>query len=187
MTAKTATDTTIWTIDPTHTSVEFAAKHMMLTTVRGRLPSVAGSIVTNNVDPSKSTATVEFDTASVDTRAEQRDEHLRSADFLDIEKFPKIRFTSSRLDGVSLEAGAQFKLVGDLTIRDVTREVSLSVTTEGIGQDPWGGERISFSATGVIDRRDFGLTWNAALETGGVLVSNDIKLAIEVQAVKQVG
>ncbi len=185
MNTTTDTTATTWAIDATHTTVEFAAKHMMITTVKGRLPTMSGTIVTDPGNPAGSSVSVEFDAASVDTRSEQRDEHLRSADFLDVGKFPRITFASSRVEGLTLEPGGEFVLVGDLTIRDVTREIRLDVTCEGTGKDPWGGDRISFSATGKFDRRDFGLTWNAALETGGVLVSNEIKLAIEVQAVKQ--
>lgn len=179
------TTTSTWTIDPSHTTVEFSAKHMMITTVKGRLPAVTGTVVLDEADPSRSTVEVEFDATSVDTRAAQRDEHLRSAEFLDVAQFPTIGFKSLRLEGAKLEAGAEFTLVGALTIRDVTKEIPLKVTVEGRGQDPWGGERYSFSATGKLDRTDFGLTWNAALETGGVLVSNEIKVAIDVQVVKQ--
>lgn len=185
MESSTATEATTWAIDVNHSTVEFAAKHMMITTVKGRLPSFSGSIITNESDPAKSSVAVEFDAASIDTRAEQRDEHLRSADFLDVANYPTIKFVSRGFEGIKLEPGAEFVMIGDLTIRDVTREVRLDVTFEGTGQDPWGGERISFSAKCKIDRRDFGLTWNAALETGGVLVSNDLKLEIAVQGVKQ--
>lgn len=185
MESSTATEATSWAIDVNHSTVEFAAKHMMLTTVKGRLASFTGSINTNAADLARSNVMVEFDAASVDTRSEQRDQHLRSADFLDVEKFPAIKFASRGFEGISLEPGAEFVMIGDLTIRDVTREVRLDVTFEGTGQDPWGGERISFSASGKIDRRDFGLTWNAALETGGVLVSNDLKLEVVVQGIRQ--
>src|SRR5205807_5561829 len=118
--------------------------------------------------------------ASIDTRTEQRDNHLRSADFLDVENFPAIKFRSTRIEGDSEE----FKLTGDLTIRGVTKEVTLNVTFEGQTKDPWGGERIGFSASGKIDCRDFGLTWNQQLETGGVAVGNEIKIAVEVEAIK---
>src|SRR4029079_19392906 len=107
-------------------------------------------------------------------------------DFLDVERFPTITFRSRRVEGARLEEGASFRLVGDLTISDVSREVTLEATFEGRGRDPWGGERVSFSAETRIDRRDFGLTWNAALEAGGVLVSNEVSLQLEVQAVKAV-
>lgn len=169
------------TIDPAHSLVEFSAKHMMITTVKGRLPEVRGSITLDEATPARSTVEVEIGAASVDTRVEQRDKHLRSADFLDVERFPAIRFASRLVEG---DVGGSFKVTGDLTIRDVTREVTLDATFEGSGRDPWGNEKLSYSAATKIDRRDFGLTWNAALETGGVLVSNEVKISLEIQAVR---
>ena len=172
---------TSWKLDPAHTSVEFSAKHMMITTVRGRITGVEGTVYTDEREPSKSSVEAVLKTASIDTGNEQRDQHLRSADFLDAEKFPEIEFKSTRIQG----SADKFQLSGNLTIRGITREVSLDVTFEGTGKDPWGGERAGFTATGKIDRRDFGLTWNQALETGGVLVSNEIKINIEAQATKE--
>ena len=177
--------TSVWTIDPTHTLVEFSAKHMMITTVKGRITDVTGRIVVDEANPDRSTVEVELGTASLDTGTEQRDAHLRSADFLDVESFPKITFRSTRVDGAYKREGDRFKLVGDLTIRGVTREVVLDATYEGTGKDPWGGQRVSFSAETRLDRREFGLQWNVALETGGILVSNDIRVTIEAQAVKE--
>jgi polyisoprenoid-binding protein YceI len=176
--------TTTWSIDATHSTIEFAVKHMMLTTVRGRVAGVRGTIEIDAQNPAASSAEVELDTASLDTGAEQRDVHLRSPDFFDVEQFPTITFRTRRIDGAKAEEGTSFRVVGDLTIRGVTREIALAATYEGQGRDPWGGDRVSFSATGTFDRRDFGLTWNAALETGGVLVSNDVKLRLDVQAVR---
>lgn len=185
MTATTApTTTATWTIDPTHTLVEFSTKHMMITTVKGRFTDVKGTITTDDRDPAKASADVTIGTASLNTGTEARDEHLRSADFFDVERFPAITFKSKRISGASLQPGARFEVVGDLTIRDVTKEVTLDATFEGSGKDPWGNEKASFSASTKVDRREFGLTWNAALETGGVLVSNDIRISIEAQAVK---
>jgi polyisoprenoid-binding protein YceI len=175
---------TTWNIDPAHSAIEFAAKHMMITTVKGRLADAKGTITIDETNPERSTTTVEFDAVSLDTRSEQRDQHLRSADFLDIEKYPTISFTSRRVEGARSEEGKSFKVVGDLTIHGVTKEVTLDAVYEGAGTDPWGGSRVSFSATTKIDRREFGLVWNAALETGGVLVSNDVKVLIEVQAIR---
>jgi polyisoprenoid-binding protein YceI len=157
---------------------------MMITTVKGRIADVKGAIVLDQTSPAGSSVEVELAAASIDTRNEQRDAHLRSADFLDVEQFPTIRFASRRIEGDRLDAGAALRVVGDLTIRGVTREVVLEASYEGSGRDPWGGERVSFSASTKIDRREFGLTWNAALETGGVLVSNEIRIHIEVQAVR---
>ena len=176
--AKTST----WKIDPAHTNVEFATKHLMITTVKGRFADVDGQIVISEGDPSKSSVTATIKAASIDTRTGQRDDHLRSADFLDAANFPEITFKSTRITGDK----SDFKVTGDLTIRGVTREVTLDVTNEGSTKDPWGGDRIAFSATTKLDRREFGLTWNQAIEAGGVLVGNDVKVSIDVQAVKQV-
>jgi polyisoprenoid-binding protein YceI len=174
----------IWNLDPAHTLVEFSAKHMMITTVKGQFKDVAGVITVDEKRPDRSAVEVEMGAASIDTRNDERDGHLRSGDFLDVENHPRITFRSKRVQGAHAEPGDRFKVVGDLTIRDVTREVVLDATFEGTGKDPWGGERASFSAQTKIDRRDFGLTWNVALEAGGVLVSNEIKLTLEAQAVK---
>jgi polyisoprenoid-binding protein YceI len=172
-----------WTLDAAHTLVEFSAKHMMITTVKGRLADVQGTITLDEGAPERSAVEVELAAASIDTRNEQRDQHLRSADFLDAEQFPAVTFRSTRIEGAPLAEGKGFRVTGDLTIRGVTREVTLDATFEGRGKDPWGGERVSFAADTRIDRRDFGLTWNAALETGGVLVSNEIRIHVEAQAV----
>lgn len=179
-----STTTTTWNIDASHSAIEFSAKHMMITTVKGRIAELRGALLIDEASPENSSAEVEFDTASIDTRAAQRDEHLRSADFLDVTKFPTMTFRSTRIEGAAMEPGRDFRVVGELTIRDVTREVTLDATFEGRGRDPWGGDRVSFSAATKIDRRDFGLTWNTALEAGGVLVSNEIRIQLEVQAVR---
>lgn len=180
MTTETATAVKSWKIDPTHSQVEFAAKHMMITTVKGSIPEMEGAIALDPSDPSACSAEVTFQAASITTRVADRDTHLKSGDFLDVEQFPTITFRSTAVEGA---VDGAFKLVGDLTIKGVTKSVVLDARFEGQGKDPWGGERVSFLATGKIDRRDFGLTWNAALETGGVLVSNEIKLTLDVQAV----
>lgn len=177
----TETAVTTWQIDPTHSEVGFSVKHLMISTVRGRFSGVKGSVFLDSEDISRSSVEVEIDATTIDTREEKRDGHLRSPDFFDVEKFPKITFRSRRIEPLG---GDRYRVTGDLTIRDVTREVVLEATDEGRGRDPWGGERAGFTAAGKIDRREFGLTWNQALETGGVLVSNDIKLSIEAQAVK---
>ena len=179
----TATTTT-WNIEPNHSLVEFSAKHMMITTVKGRFRDVSGTIVIDEANPARSHAEVSMAAATIDTGVAQRDQHLVSADFLDAENHKAITFKTKRIDGARAEAGREFTVVGDLTIRGTTREVTLKTSYEGRGKDTWGGERISFTATGKIDRREFGLTWNQALEAGGILVSNDIKISIEVQAVR---
>jgi polyisoprenoid-binding protein YceI len=177
--AEPTTTRTTWKIDPSHTTVEFVAKHMMITTVRGRFAEFEGTIVADEENIGASSVEVTFKAASIDSRAEQRDGHLRSADFLDVENHPEVTFRSTRVEG----SKERFKVTGDLTIRGVTKPITLDATFEGTGKDPWGGTRSSFHATGTFDRRDYGLTWNVALETGGILVSNEIKIVIEAQAV----
>lgn len=170
-----------WTIDASHTLVEFAVKHMMIATVKGRFGEVSGTIVLDEASLENSSVEVEIDAASIDTRNADRDAHLRSADFFDVENHPKLTFRSRRIEP---QGGGVFRVVGDLTIRGTTREVVLEVEDQGRGKDPWGGERAAFSARTEIDRTDFGLTWNAALETGGVLVSDRVRISIEVEAVR---
>ena len=179
--APAAGTSTTWQLDPAHTHVEFSVKHLMIARVKGRFAGVTGTVALGG-DPADSSVDVVIDAASVDTREAKRDAHLRSADFFDVERFPTIAFRSRE---VRPTGAGDFSVVGDLTIRDVTRDVTLEVTDEGRGTDPWGGERAGFSATTEIDRRDFGLTWNQALEAGGVLVGNEIRIALEVELVKQ--
>jgi polyisoprenoid-binding protein YceI len=172
---------TTWQIDPTHASVGFAVKHLVIATVKGQFGSVSGAVKVDERNPRNVQLEVEIDASSIDTRTEQRDAHLRSPDFLDVERYPKIRFVGKRLEG---DLEGDFRLVGDLTIRGVTRETVLEVTNEGRARDPWGGERAVFSAKAKINRAEFGLTWNQALETGGVLVGEDVKISIDVELVK---
>lgn len=169
-----------YAIDASHSNVEFAVRHMMISTVKGRFAEVQGTVVLPE-DGRQPTVDVTIKTASIDTRADQRDGHLKSADFFDVEKYPELRFKSTKVE----RANDGYKLTGDLTIKDVTRSVTLDVTEEGAGVDPWGNQKAAFSATGRINRGDFGLSWNAALETGGVLVSDEVKLVIDAQLVKQ--
>jgi polyisoprenoid-binding protein YceI len=168
-------------IDAAHSEVGFEVKHLMISTVRGRFAAVNGTIELNEAEPYRSSVDVEIDAASIDTRQEQRDSHLRSPDFFDVQVYPAITFRSTKVGSPSL---GRYVVTGDLTVRDITREVVLEVRDEGRGTDPWGGERAGFSARTKIDRRDFGLTWNQALETGGVLVGNEIKIVLDVQAVR---
>ena len=183
MSTATATATrTTWKIDPTHSQVEFAVKHLMISTVRGRFADVAGTVVTDEADPSTSEADVTISVASIDTREARRDEHLRSADFFDAATHPTITFKSTRVTGVT---GNQFKLVGNLTIHGVTRDVTLDVTSEGRATDPWGGERAGYTAATKISRKEFGLNWNQALETGGFVVGDEIKISLDLELVKQ--
>ena len=174
--------TTTWSIDSAHSSVEFAVKHLMISTVKGRFGISSGTLQLNDADPAKTKVDVEIDAASVDTRQEQRDVHLRSADFFDTANHPQIVFRSTRIEG---DTNGEFTLHGDLTIKGITRPVSLKATFEGEGRDPWGGERLGFSAEGKINRKEFDLTWNQALEAGGWVVGDDIKLRIDSEFVKQ--
>jgi polyisoprenoid-binding protein YceI len=179
-----ATGLTRWELDPAHTTVQFSAKHMMITTVKGRFSDVSGTIEADEAHPDRSSVEVSIDAASIDTRNEQRDAHLRSADFLDVENNPVISFRSKRVHGAAGRAGDSFEVVGDLTNRGTKREVTLDATYEGKIRDLEGKERAGFSATTSIDRRDFGLVWNQALETGGLLVGNEITITIEAEAVE---
>jgi polyisoprenoid-binding protein YceI len=176
---------TTWQIDASHTSVEFAVKHMMFTTVRGRFKDVKGTIEADEADPNNSSVSVEIAAASLDTGSPDRDAHLRSADFLDVEQHPAITFRSTRIEGAAKQAGDKFKVTGDLTIRGKSMEVTLDCEYQGTGKDPWGGTRSGARATGKLDRREWGLQWNQALETGGVLVANEVRIEIELQAVRQ--
>ena len=178
--APTTTGVTTWNIDPSHSLVEFSAKHMMITTVKGRIAELNGTITIDENDLDRSSAEVEFVAASLDTRAEQRDAHLRSADFLDVEQFPTLSFTST---GVRQE-GEDWVVTGDLTIHGVTRSVELETEFEGALDDPFGFERIAFSAQTEIDRTEFGLTWNQALETGNLVVGKKVRVNLEVEAVR---
>jgi polyisoprenoid-binding protein YceI len=181
MTATTQTTTaTLWKLDTAHSTVEFAVKHMMFTTVKGRFTDVTGTIDFDDSDPSDGHAEISIGAASIDTRDAQRDAHLKSADFFDVEKYPTLTFRSTRVDG-TLE---HFTLTGDLTIHGVTHPIALDVTFAGKGKDPWGGERFGYIATGTLNRRDFGLTWNAALETGGFLVGDEVKVTLDLQLIR---
>ncbi|HSA56521.1 MAG TPA: YceI family protein [Gemmatimonadaceae bacterium] len=175
-----------WQLDPAHSSVEFSVKHMMMTTVRGRFKEVSATLHCDEEDPLRCRVEAEIRTASLDTGAPERDAHLRSADFFDAERYPMIRFRSMRAEGhVHPEEGSRFRVIGDLTIRDTTMEVAFDCVLEGQGRDPWGKERMGFSAQTEIDRRDWGLRWNHAIETGGVLVANKVRIEVEVQFVRQ--
>jgi polyisoprenoid-binding protein YceI len=185
MAVSTNTALTTWKLDPAHTAVEFAVKHMMFTTVRGRFKGVDGTINVDEQNPNASHVEVEIDAASIDTAVGDRDAHLRSADFLDAQTHPKITFRSTRVEGAHRKEGDRFRVTGILTIRGTSHEVTLECSFEGLGKDPWGGQRAGFNARTEIDRREWGLKWNQALETGGILVGNSVKIEIEAQAVKQ--
>jgi len=169
--------TGIWVIDPSHSNVEFVVKHLVVTKVRGRFASFSGTI--NVADPvEQSTVDVTLDAASITTGDEQRDGHVRSDDFLNVEKFPALTFRST---GPHRREGDDWKIPGELTIRDVTKPVELNVEFLGVVTDPWGNDKAGFAGTTEIDREAFGVTWNQALETGGVMVSNTVKIELDVQ------
>lgn len=170
-----------YVLDKGHTTVEFVGRHLMITKVRGRFTDFEGQLVIGEA-PEQSSVEVTIDAASVDSGDEKRDGHLRSPDFLDVEQYPTITFRST---GVEIGRDGSAKVPGDLTVKDVARPVTLDVEFDGAQSDPWGGQRLGFTASTEIDREDWGLTWNVALETGGVLVGRKIRLELNVQAVKQ--
>ncbi|ADD27856.1 YceI family protein [Meiothermus ruber] len=168
-----------WNLDSSHTTVAFAVKHMGFFTVRGQFKKVAGTVTTNEQGvPSQISVSIEA--ASIETGEAQRDAHLRSPDFLDAEQYPQIRFESSQVEALGQN---RYKIHGNLTIRDTTRPVTLEAEVSPAIKDPWGLTRIGATATGVINRKDWGLTWNQVLEFGALLVGEEVKLNIEVEAV----
>jgi polyisoprenoid-binding protein YceI len=170
-----------WDFDRSHTSVNFSVRHMMVSKVRGRFSSFQGTIITTD-DPLLCSVTAVIDTASVDTGDEQRDGHLRSPDFLDVEKSPAMTFASTAVRQVG---EGEYQVDGNLTIRDTTRPVTLYVTLLGVQKDPQGGIRVGFEASTEFSRKDFGLEWNMALEAGGVVVGDKVKVELEIEAVLQ--
>jgi polyisoprenoid-binding protein YceI len=182
-TATEVTATTTWNIDPVHSHAEFKVRHMMISNVKGEFKGVTGTLKLNSEDLTKSGVEVSIDAATVNTGDAQRDAHLKSADFFDVEKFAALTFKSNRVsknnkDGVLTAAG-------ELTIHGVTRNVAFEVEGPSAPmKDPWGNTRIGLSATTRINRKDFGLTWNAALETGGILVGDDVTMTLDVQFIK---
>lgn len=171
-----------WQIDPAHSQLEFSVRHMMISKVRGRFDAFDGTVNFDEANPSNTSVNVTIDTSSINTRNADRDAHLKSADFLNADDYPTITFVSKRVEQHDANSG---QLIGDLTIRGVTKEVTLNVEYAGKAQSPWGTISAGFSAATKINRTDFGLTWNAALETGGVLVGEQISIEIELELVKQ--
>ncbi|HEU0026104.1 MAG TPA: YceI family protein [Ktedonobacterales bacterium] len=170
-----------YTIDSNHTLIEFSVKHMMVTTVKGRFKRFGGEVHIDEAQPDASKVDVTIETASIDTGAEPRDNHLRGADFFDAEKYPTITFTSKRVEPLGDE---RYRVLGDLTIHGVTREIPLEITREGVTKTMQGKQLQAFSAAFTINRKDFGLEWNVALENGGWLVSDQIKISLEVEVVE---
>lgn len=171
-----------WNVDSAHSSIDFSIRHMMVSRVKGTFHNFEATVKADTNDLTTANIEVEIDVASIDTRNEDRDNHLRSADFFDVEKYPKMTFKSTNI----VKTGDnEYDLTGDVTLHGVTKPVTFSATFEGVGKDPWGNEVAGLSAQGKIKRSDFGLTWNNTLETGGVLVGDDVNISIEIEAQKQ--
>ena len=171
-----------YTLDPAHSRLGFVARHAMVTKVRGAFNEFEGSATIDGTDPSASSVRITIQAASIDTRNEQRDQHLRTNDFLDLENHPTITFVSSAIEH---EGGNDFRVTGDLTIRGVTKSITIPLEYEGSATDPFGNARIGFEGSVAINRKDWGVNWNAALEAGGMLVSEKVTLEFEISAIKQ--
>ncbi len=171
-----------WFIDPSHTRANFTARHMMIANVHGQFDKITGTVDFNEQDPARSTVDVQIEAASINTREEKRDAHLKSPDFLDAEKYPYLTFKSTKVEKTSAHTG---RITGNLTIRDLSKLVVLDVEYNGQAKSPWGTTNAGFTAVTKINRKDWGLNWNVALETGGVLVGDIVTLNLEVEIVKQ--
>lgn len=171
-----------WAVDPAHSHIGFSVKHMMFTTVRGSFNQYEATILADPADMTLAEVDFSIDVTSIDTRSADRDNHLRSGDFFDVEQHPKMTFKST---GITRKSGDQYHVTGDLTIRGVTKPVTFDAEFDGEGKDPWGGHRAGFTAVASINRSEFDLKWNAALETGGVMVSDQVKIELHIEAVEQ--
>jgi polyisoprenoid-binding protein YceI len=169
-----------WKIDPSHSAIQFSVRHMVISKVRGAFTRWTGELAFDADQPAASAVSVRIDASSIETHEPKRDEHLRSADFFDVAVYPEITFSSRSVEARGKE---RYRVIGDLTIRGTTRSVELDAEFLGLGADPWGGQRVAFQARGSVHRKDFGLTWNQVLETGGVLVGDQIEITLDVQAV----
>jgi len=169
-----------WNIDPSHSGVHFTVRHMVISKVRGAFERFQGAIAFDEQNPAASTVEVEIDADSIQTHEAKRDGHLRSPDFFDVAQFPKLTFKSTKVE----KGGDGYLVTGDLTLHGVTKPVVLNAEVLGGGKDPWGNERLGFQATTSLNRKDFGLNWNQALEAGGVLVGEKIEISLDVQAIK---
>jgi polyisoprenoid-binding protein YceI len=174
-----------WEIDSSHSSVHFSVRHLVIAKVRGTFARWSGTVQVPDGDFSKATVAVTIDASSIGTGVEQRDTHLKSADFFDVAQFPELQFVGKRVKDEA-RSGREIDVVGDLTIKGITREVTLRVEQHGQAKDPWGNLRAAFTAKTSIDRKDFGLTWNQVLETGGVMVGDRVEIEAEIEAVHQV-
>jgi polyisoprenoid-binding protein YceI len=173
--------TTRWIIDPSHSGIHFSIRHMVFAKVRGAFTRWQGTLDFDEADPTRSRVEVRIEAASIDTHEPKRDAHLRSADFFDMEQHPELRFVSTAIE----KTGDRCAVTGELSLHGVTRPITLDAEILGAGKDPWGNERMSLSATGSVNRKDFGLGWNQVLETGGVLVGETVEIAAEIEAVKE--
>jgi|YelNatPaOPRAMG01_1025707.scaffolds.fasta_scaffold04031_16 polyisoprenoid-binding protein YceI len=171
-----------WNLDGSHSQADFAVRHMMISTVKGTFEKISGTLTGDPADLENAKVDIRIDTGSVSTRDQQRDGHLKSQDFFYVEKFPEMKFVSKKIKKKGKE---DFEITGDLTIRDVTKEVTLSGTLEGPVKDPYGFERFGVSAEGSIDRSQWGLKWNSVLETGGVMVGDKVKISVNIEAVRK--
>lgn len=171
-----------WVIDPTHTTIGFSARHAMVAKVRGKFNEFEGVITLDGANPANSKAELTVQVASIDTQNADRDGHLKSAEFLDVDVYPTLAFVST---SVEVKSDSVFVVTGDLTVHGTTASVPVTFELLGVSKDPWGGTRIGFEGEAEISRKEFGLVWNVALETGGVLVSDNVKLTLDVEAVKQ--
>jgi len=182
MTTATQTATSTWTIDPTHSIAEFAVKHLVITTVKGHFRNFEGTLHIDEAQPKNSSVEAKIAVASIDTNLADRDAHLRSDDFFNAEQYPRITFRSTSIESAGRD---HYKIAGDLTIRDVTKEVVLDTEFEGQIDDPMGNRRAAFTATTQISRKEFGVKWNQALETGGMIVSDNVKITLHIEAIQQ--
>jgi polyisoprenoid-binding protein YceI len=171
-----------WDVDPAHSSAAFEVKHMMIATVRGHFGEIGGAIEAAPDDPSNSRVTGWAKVASIDTGNADRDAHLRSPDFFDAERYPEIRYESTRIQWVE---GGTYRLFGNITIKDTTREVEMTAEVQGVGEDPWGNQRVGIAARGSINRTEFGLTWQQKLAAGGLLVGEEVKVILDISAIKR--
>jgi polyisoprenoid-binding protein YceI len=174
--------TTKWVLDATHSELGFKIKHLMISSVSGSLKSFQAEVETDGVDFTTSQISLSADMASISTNNDQRDAHLRNSDFFEVEKYPELKFTSTKAEKIDSDT---FVLSGDLTLKGVTKPVKLNVEFNGVTKDPWGGERAGFVVTGKINRSEWGINFNAALETGGVVLSEEVRIFSEIQLVKQ--
>jgi len=181
-TATTPASITTWKLDPAHSAAEFKIKHMMISNVKGSFNALSATLTENKADPTRSSVEASIDIASLNTGDAQRDAHLKSADFFESEKHPTMTFKSTK---VERKGEGEYGVTGDLTLHGVTKQVTFAVEGPSApGKDPWGNTRIGLSATTKINRKDFGLTWNAALETGGILVGEDVQITLDVEFIQ---